>query len=113
MLRVTSSNRERAVGGRAHEGFEGRAMCFVFVLLLFSPRIAALFWWLIDSDRWENAFSSVAWPILGILFLPWTTIMFVSVAPFGNVSGTDWIFLTFGLLFDLLSYGGGGYRRRF
>ena len=87
-------------------------MCFFLILLLFSPRIAAVFWWLIEPNRWESAFSSVIWPILGILFLPWTTLMFVAVAPFGNVAGVDWMWLGFGFLADLMSYASNGYGGR-
>lgn len=87
-------------------------MCLFLVLLALSPRIAALFWWLIEPNRWESAFESVFWPIFGIIFLPFTTIMWVAVAPFGNVAGYDWMWLGFALLFDVLSLAGGGAGRR-
>ena len=90
-------------------------MCLFLILLAFSPRVAAAFWWLIQPARWDSAFTSWLWPFFGILFLPWTTIMWVTVAPFGNVAGTDWMWLGFGFMFDLVSYASGGFggRRRY
>jgi hypothetical protein len=87
-------------------------MCFFFSLLLFGPRFVILMWWLIDFTRWERAFDTWIVPLLGFLFLPWTTLMFVIVAPFGNIADLDWVWLGFGLLADLLSYGSSGYGNR-
>ena len=87
-------------------------MCLFLILLAFSPRLAAAFWWIFRPERWDNAFGSWIWPMLGILFLPWTTIMWVTVAPFGNVYGTDWLWLAMGFFFDLISYAGNAYRGR-
>ena len=73
-------------------------MCCAFMtLLLLGPRFFGTLWWLIQPVRWQTAFSSFfsgglwwIWPILGIIFLPWTTIMFVIVVP-GGVAGWDWL----------------------
>jgi hypothetical protein len=39
-------------------------VCLFFVLLLAGPRIGIVFWWLINPDRWDNAFDSFIWPLL-------------------------------------------------
>ncbi len=86
--------------------------CFFTALVLFGPRLAILIWWLINPARWAAAFTgSFIWPLLGFLFLPWTTIMYVIVFP-GGVVGFDWIWLGLGLLVDISSYVGGGYGNR-
>jgi hypothetical protein len=79
--------------------------------------IFGAFWWLFQPLRWEKAFSSWAgdlwwiWPIIGIIFLPWTTIMYVIVAPGGLVSW-DWLWLGIMLFFDVAPYTGGfGHQR--
>ena len=51
----------------------------------------------------DRAFDSFIWPVLGFIFLPWTTLMWVAVAPFGNVEGWDWAWLALGLLGDFLA----------
>lgn len=86
--------------------------CFFTALVLFGPRLAILVWWLINPARWALAFpASFIWPLLGFLFLPWTTIMYVIVFT-GGVVGFDWIWLGLGLLVDISSYVGGGYGNR-
>ena len=87
-------------------------MCCLFTTLVFlGPRVGLLVWWLIDPLRWEAAFSNFLWPLLGFLFLPWTTLMYVGIFP-GGVTGFDWIWLGLALLADIGSYGGGAYGNR-
>jgi hypothetical protein len=84
-------------------------MCCLFTtLVLAGPRAAIIIWWLMEPVRWELAFGSFLVPLLGFLFLPITTIMYVLVAP-GGVEGLDilWLGLAFGL--DLFSAFGGAY----
>lgn len=89
--------------------------CTVTVLILLGPRVAGVVWWLLAPVRWVGqlgAFDSVIWPILGLIFLPWTTLLYVVVAP-GGVNGFfEWLFLIFALIIDIGSYGGGGYANR-
>ena len=87
-------------------------MCLILILMIFSARLGAVFWWLVQPNRWESAFESWVWPVLGIVFLPWTTIMWVAVAPFGNVAGADWLWLMLGLFADFASYASSGYGGR-
>lgn len=86
--------------------------CLAASLMLIGPRLGILVWWLVDQPRWEGAFTNFVWPFLGFMFLPWTTLMFVLVAPNGSVAGFDWVWLFMGLIADLSSYGGGRYGRR-
>ena len=51
-------------------------MCLLGCLGLFAPRIVTLFIW-IFTDRVSIAFSSWVWPLLGIIFLPFTTLFYV------------------------------------
>ena len=87
-------------------------MCLFLILLAASPRIAGVFWWIFDSDRWSHAFNSWIWPVLGLILLPWTTIMWVAVAPTGNPEGADWFWLALGVFLDLLSHASDGYGAR-
>ena len=49
-------------------------MWFLIVFLLsISPRLIMFILFLV-TDYLGNAFDSVLWPILGFLFMPWTTL---------------------------------------
>jgi hypothetical protein len=84
--------------------------CLVAIVLFLGPRIGVILWWLFDMARWERAFSTVLWPILGFIFLPWTTLAYVLVFQNGIV-GLDWLAIIAAVLADLGAYGG-GYNRR-
>jgi hypothetical protein len=88
-------------------------MCCIFtILVLLGPRVAGAIWWIANPARWSQAFNgSWLWPLLGLIFLPWTTLMFLLVFPLGVV-GWDWLWLGLGLLSDIAWYAGGGLRRR-
>jgi hypothetical protein len=85
--------------------------CLVTILALLGPRAAILIWYLFQPSRWNATFETIVWPLLGALFLPWTTLMYVLVAP-GGVAGWDWVWMILAVLIDLGSYGGGGYGNR-
>jgi hypothetical protein len=87
-------------------------MCLFFTIVFLGPRMGILFWWLVEPGRWDSAFSTALWPILGFIFMPWTTLMFVAVAPFGNVAGWDWFWLALTVVGDITMYLGGGYGNR-
>jgi hypothetical protein len=88
--------------------------CFFTILLLLGPRVADIIWWIADPNRWVGAvgaFDSAIWPILGIIVLPWTTLMYVLVYP-GGVTGLDWLWMILAVLADVATYSGGGYGNR-
>jgi hypothetical protein len=63
--------------------------CVVVALMLVGPRFGILVWWVADQSRWERAFEGFIWPFLGFVFLSWTTMAFVLVAPNGSLVGFD------------------------
>jgi hypothetical protein len=87
-------------------------MCLFLILLLFGPRSVIVIWWLLQPLRWEATFGSFIVPFLGFLILPWTTLMYVIVAP-GGLVGLDVLWMGLAVLADIASYTGGGvYGRR-
>ena len=82
--------------------------CFFTSLVLIGPRFAILIWWLFDPDRWQAAFNNFIWAFIGLIFAPWTTMMYVAVAPNGIV-GFDWIWIALGVFADFASYAGSAY----
>jgi hypothetical protein len=90
-------------------------MCCILTILLFlGPRFAGIVWWIAAPNRWVGAvgaFESAIWPILGIIFLPWTVLMYVLVSP-GGVTGFDWVWIVLAVIVDVAAYTGGGYGNR-
>ncbi len=81
-------------------------MCCVIAALLFiGPRAAIVIWWLLDAARYRQAFDGFIVPFLGLLLLPWTTLMYVLAVPNG-VNGLEWALLVVAFLIDLGIYGG-------
>jgi hypothetical protein len=80
-------------------------MCCLGCLGLFAPRLVLLFVW-IFTNRVTVAFSgSFIVPLIGIVFLPFTTLFYVlAYWPGHGVTGLGWLFVVFGLLLDLGSY---------
>ena len=89
-------------------------MCCMFTtLVLLGPRFATLIWWLFNPARFSAAFGSFIWPILGIIFAPFTTLMYLIVwSPVTGIYGLDWLWLGLAVLADIGSYAGGGYGNR-
>jgi hypothetical protein len=87
-------------------------MCAILSLALFGPRLVGVIWWLADSARWTLAFGeNFIVPALGILLLPWTTIMYVLVFPEG-ISTIDLVGIVVAAIVDIGSYLGGGLKGR-
>ena len=85
--------------------------CMLTSLVFLGPRVAILVWWLIDTSRWEAAFDNFWVALLGFIFVPWTTIFYVLVAP-GGVKGFDWVWLAIGIVIDISMYTGGAFGNR-
>ena len=84
--------------------------CFALVAFGLGPRIALALWW-IFGDRVDLAFDSWIVPLLGLVFLPWTTLMYVVVFP-GGIEGFDFVWLLIAISFDVFTWFGGGYTNR-
>jgi len=90
-------------------------MCGCFVVLLGTafPRVALLITWLF-TDQVGEAFDGWALPLLGLIFLPFTTFFYVvAYAPIAGVTGIGWLFVVFGFLLDISSYFGASQRNRY
>ena len=78
--------------------------CLVLSAGFLGPRFALLLWW-IFGDKVDAAFSTLIWPFLGLLFLPWTTLAYVPAwGPITEVSGLGWLLVALGFVADIATY---------
>jgi hypothetical protein len=87
--------------------------CLFLLLAAFSPRAALILMWILTP--WvDRATGSFIWPLLGLVFLPITTLLYVILWNTGGygVDGWEWILVILGVFVDIASYGGGFFGRR-
>ena len=72
---------------------------------MFTPRLVLVFLWLF-TNAVNNAFSSLLLPLVGIIFLPFTTLFYVLVysTAHNGPTAAGWVLVFIGFLLDLGSY---------
>ena len=85
--------------------------CLFSLLVAGAPRLALLLLWLFRPERVESAFDGFVVPLLGWVFLPIVTFVYVLIAPQG-IQGLDWLWLGLALLADVGVWAAGGYLNR-
>ena len=88
-------------------------MCCVLALLAFlGPRLVLILLWLF-TNYLSRAFDSLLLPLLGFLFLPWTTIAWaIAQNELGGLNGLGLLVVILGVLADVGVLGGGARGRR-
>jgi len=79
--------------------------CLVALAAGFVPRLVFILMWII-GPRVNAAFDSFIVPLLGVIFLPYTTIMYVLVwNPVTGIHGWDWLWIGLGFWLDIMKWG--------
>jgi hypothetical protein len=83
--------------------------CLLALLAGFFPRVALLVLWLARPMLVTDAFGhSYLVPVLGIIFLPFTTLIYVLLyRPGVGVTGWEWLWVGLAFIFDLAHWIGG------
>ena len=78
--------------------------CLIAFGLAVAPRFFLILAWLF-SERWDIVWGGdFLVPLLGIIFLPFTTVMYMLVWTVTGVQGWDWLWIVLGLFLDLTQY---------
>ena len=86
--------------------------CLLAVFAGFFPRLALVCLWIFTNDV-DRAYDSFIVPLLGLIFLPLTTLVYaLAWSPVGGVEGIEWLWVALALVLDLSAYGGGARARR-
>jgi hypothetical protein len=84
---------------------------FVLIAGLF-PRLALFIVWVARPKMVDAAFDTWIWPLLGFIFLPFATLMYVILWRTGGLSGWDWFWVALAAFLDLVHWGGSWTQRR-
>lgn len=85
--------------------------CLFALLSGFFPRLGLVIVW-IFTDEVDQAFDGFILPLLGLIFLPLTTLVYALLwAPLGGVDGIEWFWVVLAFLFDIGALGAGARSR--
>ena len=87
--------------------------CLFAILASFAPRLALFLIWAFTPYVGRAFHNSFIWPLLGLLFLPFTTLIYTfAYQPGVGFTGWGWFFVVLAFLLDLSSYSGSAYSNR-
>ena len=75
--------------------------CLLVLLGGVFPRLALFIVWVARPKMVDAAFSSWIWPLLGLIFLPFATLMYVILWQAGGLHGFDWFWVGLAALLDI------------
>ena len=79
--------------------------CLLVLLSAFAPRLIVVFAWIARPAYFDAVFDTWIFPLLGLIFLPFTTLIWLLVgAPPQGVAGLDWLWVVLAVLLDLSHY---------
>jgi len=77
------------------------------------PRIGTFILWLARPNMFSQAFNgSWLWPLLGIIFLPFTTLMYVILWSATGLTGWDWLWIVLAVFLDISHWSSTAYNNR-
>jgi hypothetical protein len=80
--------------------------CLLAFTASLAPRLVLILAWIFGS-RWDSVWrGNWFWPLLGIIFAPYTTIMYLlSYTPGVGMTGWDWLWIGLGVVLDIMKWG--------
>jgi hypothetical protein len=84
--------------------------CLIALVGAVAPRIAFVLLWFF-TDLVSAAYDGLLIPLLGVILMPYTALVYAFVAPDG-LSLINVIFLIVAVIVDIGAWGGGEYTRR-
>ena len=76
--------------------------CLLFLFSLIGPRVALGYVW-IFTEFVDRAYDNAIVPVLGFVFLPWTTLVYALAYNGTGVSPLGWLFVALAAFADVSS----------
>jgi hypothetical protein len=86
--------------------------CLFAIFAGIFPRLGLFIIWILRPVLVDAAFTTWIWPLLGIIFLPFATLMYVILYTGGGLNGFDWFWVVLAGLLDITHWGVGYSQRR-
>lgn len=78
--------------------------CLFLIIAMLSPRLGIILLWAFTNVV-GRAYNTVIIPLLGLIFLPWTTLFYLLVVgATGSMNFGGWLFVGIGLIMDIANY---------
>jgi hypothetical protein len=85
--------------------------CLLAILTGFFPRVGLLIVWIFTNEV-DQAYDTFILPLLGLIFLPLTTLVYaLFYTPIGGVDGIEWFWVVLAFLLDIGALGAGARAR--
>jgi hypothetical protein len=85
--------------------------CLLVILTGFFPRVGLLIVWIFTNEV-DQAYDTFILPLLGLIFLPLTTLVYaLFYTPIGGVDGIEWFWVALAFLLDIGALGAGARAR--
>ena len=86
--------------------------CLLAMFAGLFPRLALFILWVARPERIDAVFDTFLLPLLGIVFLPFATLMYVLLyTPGRGLTGLDWLWVAVAGLFDIGHWAAGASQR--
>ena len=87
--------------------------CLFAICAASFPRLGVIFLWIFTTWVTRAFHGAILLPILGIIFLPFTTLLYVlTYNPVYGLTGWSWFWIILGFFLDLGTYSGGLFANR-
>ena len=86
--------------------------CLLIIFSIFTPRIVLVLLYFF-TNFFSQAYQTVIWPLLGFIFMPYTTLAYMAamIYNYHNVNGLWLLLVIIAVLVDLGGQGGAARRR--
>ncbi|MHC5082176.1 MAG: hypothetical protein ACYTHN_24490 [Planctomycetota bacterium] len=83
--------------------------CVIAVLAMITPRLLMVLIW-VTSDWFSRAYETVIWPVLGFIFMPYTTLAYMAAMLNNAHRLSGWWLALFivAIIADVGNWGGSG-----
>ncbi|NUW31749.1 hypothetical protein HTZ77_09955 [Nonomuraea sp. SMC257] len=87
--------------------------CLFAIFAGIFPRMAVFILWIARPALVGAVFHTWIWPLLGLIFLPFATLMYIILSISGaHLSGGDWVWIALAVVLDLLHWASMAARNR-